>query len=568
VKGDVGRRRERTYGASAGVTVAAVALGVGELVAVAIGPRSAPLVAVGGVVIDAVPTAVKELAVRVFYTYDKLALQIGTAALLAVAAAVVGVLALRRLRYGVAGIGLFGLAGVLAAATRPGATWAYPFPSILSALAGMAVLAVLRRSLATPGTTAEITGAAAKPDVPPTASEVPATTAEAGNSVAAATPEIEAAAATPEIEPAAAAPEIEPAAAAQARRRFLRLAGGSLAAAAVAGAGGRWLGAALGAARARAAVRLPAPASPAAPLPAQVELGMARVTPFLTRSSDLYRVDTALVVPQVDPRDWRLRIHGRVGRPLTLTFDELLRRPMVERYITLTCVSNEVGGGLVGNVRWLGVPVKDLLDEVEPHDGADQVVSRAADGWTAGTPTAALVDGRDALIAVGMNGEPLPIEHGFPARLVVPGLYGYVSATKWLAELELSRFADFTAYWARRGWAAQAPIKTQSRIDTPGTGRRVSRGMVLVAGVAWAQHRGVSAVEVRADDGPWQRATLAAVPSIDTWRQWSWPWEAGPGRHRLQARATDGAGDVQTGQQHKPVPDGATGWHTISVSVD
>ena len=552
----MGRRTERTYGAAAGVAVAAVALGVGELVAVATGPRSAPLVAVGAVVIDAVPTAVKELAVRVFYTYDKLALQIGTAALLALAAAAVGVLALRRLRYGVAGVGLFGLAGVLAAATRPGATWAYPIPSILGALAGATLLAVLRRSLTTPDTTIEIPGtaAAATPDLSVPAPEVPA-------------PEVPATAAEARDSAAAATPEIEPAAAARGRRRFLRLAGGSIAAAAVAGVGGRWLAASLGAAQARAGVRLPAPASPAAPLPAQVELGMGRVTPFLTRSADLYRVDTALVVPQVVPKDWHLRIHGRVGRPLTLTFDELLRRPMVERYITLACVSNEVGGGLVGNVRWLGVPVKDLLDEVEPHDGADQVVSRAVDGWTAGTPTAVLLDGRDALVAVGMNGEPLPIEHGFPARLVVPGLYGYVSATKWLAELELSRFADFTAYWARRGWAAQAPVKTQSRIDTPGAGRRVSRGTVLVAGVAWAQHRGVSTVEVRADDGPWQQATLAAVPSIDTWRQWSWPWEASPGRHRLQVRATDNAGDVQAGQQHKPLPDGATGWHTISVNV-
>jgi len=548
----VGRRTERTYGAFAGVAVAAVAVGVGELVAVAAGPRSAPLVAVGGVVIDAVPTAVKELAVRVFYTYDKLALQIGTVALLAGVAAAVGVLALRRLRYGVAGVGLFGLVGVLAAATRPGATWAYPVPSVLGALAGAALLTVLRRSLTAPDTAPEIpdTAAEATPEVPDPAPEVPDTAAEVPDTAVEATS------------------EIEPAAVARGRRRFLRLAGGSLAAAAVAGAGGRWLAASLGAARARAGVRLPAPASPAAPLPTQVELGMARVTPFVTRSADLYRVDTALVVPQVDPKDWRLRIHGRVGRPLTLTFDELLRLPMIERYITLACVSNEVGGGLVGNVRWLGVRVKDLLDQVEPHDGADQVVSRSVDGWTAGTPTAVLRDGRDALLAVGMNGEPLPIEHGFPARLVVPGLYGYVSATKWLAELELSRFADFTAYWARRGWAAQASVKTQSRIDTPGGGRRVSRGMVMVAGVAWAQHRGVSTVEVRADDEPWQKATLAAVPSIDTWRQWSWSWQATPGQHRLQVRATDNAGNVQTGQQHKPLPDGATGWHTISVSVD
>jgi len=239
----------------------------------------------------------------------------------------------------------------------------------------------------------------------------------------------------------------------------------------------------------------------------------------------------------------------------------------VERYVTLTCVSNEVGGELVGNARWLGVPIKDLLDEVEPEDGADQVVSRSVDGYTAGTPTAALLDGRDALLAVGMNGEPLPVEHGFPVRMVVPGLFGYVSATKWLEELELSSFAEFDPYWVRRGYEAQAPIKTQSRIDTPGAGKQLSEGQVMVAGVAWAQQRGVSAVEVRVDDEPWQQATLAAAPSVDTWRQWSWPWQATPGDHRLQVRATDETGEVQTDQEAEPFPDGASGWHTKDVTV-
>jgi DMSO/TMAO reductase YedYZ molybdopterin-dependent catalytic subunit len=302
-------------------------------------------------------------------------------------------------------------------------------------------------------------------------------------------------------------------------------------------------------------------------LPAKVSVGVPGVEPFVTRNADFYRIDTALTVPQMEPKDWRLTIHGRVKRPLTLTYEQLLARPMVERYITLACVSNEVGGELVGNARWLGVPIKDLLDEVEPDDSADQVVSRSVDGYTAGTPTAALRDGRDALLAVGMNGEPLPVEHGFPVRMVVPGLYGYVSATKWLTELELSRFSDFSAYWVRRDYAALAPVKTQSRIDTPAAGRRLEQGLVVVAGVAWAQHRGVSAVEVRVDDGPWQQAQLAAVPSVDTWRQWSWPWQATPGEHRLEVRATDNTGQVQTGQVHEPLPDGATGRHTIKVRI-
>jgi DMSO/TMAO reductase YedYZ molybdopterin-dependent catalytic subunit len=240
---------------------------------------------------------------------------------------------------------------------------------------------------------------------------------------------------------------------------------------------------------------------------------------------------------------------------------------MIERYATLACVSNEVGGDLIGNARWLGVPVKDLLDEAGPLDGADQVVSRSVDGFTAGTPTAAFLDGRDAMLAVGMNGEPLPVAHGFPVRLVVPGLYGYVSATKWLAELELTSFADYDAYWVRRGWARQAPVKTQSRIDTPRSRATLRRGRVVVAGVAWAQHRGVSGVEVRVDDGPWRAASLGAVPSIDTWRQWTVEWDAPPGRHRLEVRATDNAGQVQPAEERPPEPDGATGWHHVDVTV-
>jgi DMSO/TMAO reductase YedYZ molybdopterin-dependent catalytic subunit len=230
-------------------------------------------------------------------------------------------------------------------------------------------------------------------------------------------------------------------------------------------------------------------------------------------------------------------------------------------------VSNEVGGDLIGNARWLGVPVQEILDEAGPLDGADQVVGRSADGWTCGTPTAVLRDGRDALLAVGMNGAPLPVTHGFPVRVVVPGLYGYVSACKWVVELELTSFDDFDAYWVPRGWAAQAPIKTQSRIDTP-RGGRVSAGQVTVAGVAWAQHRGISKVEVRVDDGPWMAATLAGTVSTDTWRQWYWRWQAVEGAHTLAVRATDAAGETQTDRLQPPAPDGATGWHTIHVTVD
>jgi DMSO/TMAO reductase YedYZ molybdopterin-dependent catalytic subunit len=302
-------------------------------------------------------------------------------------------------------------------------------------------------------------------------------------------------------------------------------------------------------------------------VPAEADQRLPRLTPYVTRNRDFYLIDTALAVPQIDPATWRLRVHGRVRTPLTLSYEQLLARPLVERYVTLACVSNEVGGELVGNARWLGVPLKDLLDEVAPLDGADQVVSRSVDGFTAGTPTAALRDGRDALLAVGMNGEPLPVHHGFPVRMVVPGLYGYVSATKWLAELELTSFADFDAYWVRRGWARRASVKTQARIDTPQQGARPAPGRLVVAGVAWAQGRGVSRVEVRVDDGEWREARLAAAVSVDTWRQWTLPWDAAPGRHRLSVRATDNAGETQPEQERPPLPDGATGWHTVTVTV-
>jgi DMSO/TMAO reductase YedYZ molybdopterin-dependent catalytic subunit len=288
---------------------------------------------------------------------------------------------------------------------------------------------------------------------------------------------------------------------------------------------------------------------------------------YETPNADFYRIDTAIIVPQVDPGDWSLTIDGRVGKPLTITWEDLLKRPMIERYVTLTCVSNEVGGDLIGNARWLGVPVRDLLLEAQPDPEADQVVSWSVDGFTAGTPTAALLDGRDALIAVAMNGEPLPLEHGFPVRMVVPGLYGYVSATKWLSRLQLTRFADFDAYWVPRGWAQQAPIKTESRIDRPRYGSEIGAGEYVVAGVAWAQHRGISAVQVRVDGGDWQDATLAEVASIDTWRLWSWSWQATSGQHVLEVRATDSTGAVQTAALAEPAPDGATGYHSVNVTV-
>jgi DMSO/TMAO reductase YedYZ molybdopterin-dependent catalytic subunit len=314
-------------------------------------------------------------------------------------------------------------------------------------------------------------------------------------------------------------------------------------------------------------VTLPAAAEPTpAPLgdPAR---GIAGLSPYRTPNDTFYRVDTALFVPAPDAAEWSLRVHGMVDRELTLTLDELLARPMIERDITLACVSNEVGGPYVGNATWLGTRLDDLLREAGVHADATQLVSSSVDGFTIGTPTAVVMDGRDALLAVGMNGEPLPLEHGFPVRMIVPGLYGYVSAMKWLVDLELTTLEAYDAYWIARGWAKEAPVKTQSRIDTPRNGAAVAAGAVAVAGVAWAQHRGIERVEVSVDAEPWLEAELAPPGTLDTWRQWVLHWEATTGPHTLAVRATDGEGDVQTADRAAPFPDGATGHHTITVEV-
>jgi DMSO/TMAO reductase YedYZ molybdopterin-dependent catalytic subunit len=318
---------------------------------------------------------------------------------------------------------------------------------------------------------------------------------------------------------------------------------------------------------ARRDLTLPAPAEPARPVPPGTDLDVGGLTPWRTDSAKFYQVDTAIFPPQVKPSDWSLRIHGRVGRELRLSFAELLDRPLIERDITLTCVSNEVGGNLAGNARWLGVRLADLLSEAGVRPDADQILSRSADGWTCSTPTAVVMDGRDAMLAVAMNGEPLPVRHGFPVRMVVPGLYGYVSATKWVVDLELTTFDDEQAYWTTRGWGAKGPIKVASRIDVPDDTSTIRAGRTAVAGVAWSQHTGIRGVEVRVDDGPWRPAKLAAVPSADTWRQWVYDWDAKPGDHKIAVRATDEAGTVQTDRRADPYPDGATGWHTVDIRV-
>ena len=316
---------------------------------------------------------------------------------------------------------------------------------------------------------------------------------------------------------------------------------------------------------ARSQIHFPRPAHAAPPLPPGTHLNVKGLEPFITPNNAFYRVDTALILPQVAPQTWHLRIHGMVDREITLSFDELLRRPLIEDYVTLTCVSNPVGGPYIGNAKWLGASLASLLRMAGIKAGADQLLCTSVDGFTSGTPITTVMDGRDALVAVAMNGTPLPVAHGFPARLVVPGLYGYVSACKWVTDIKVTTFAAEHAYWTVRGWSQRAPIKTESRIDVPNTG--VKAGRTAVAGVAWAQHKGIDAVHVRVDKGPWQQATLATVPGIDTWRQWVWEWDATPGTHTIESRATDATGYTQTSLQEPPEPNGASGYPSIAVQV-
>jgi DMSO/TMAO reductase YedYZ molybdopterin-dependent catalytic subunit len=458
--------------------------------------------------------AVKEFAIRQFGTNDKPMLIAGTVVMLGVFALIIGVLAVRRLWIGVAGIALFGIIGITTAMIRPSATTSAFLPALIGTLAAEAVLVLLLRGTLRPGA---IGGA------------VTTTTLD--------------------------------------RRHFLIGAAALSAIALAAGGLGKALQQRFDVSGARAAVRLPQPASAAAPLPSTSEIGIDGITPFVTANNAFYRVDTSLEAPQVSPDGWTLRIKGMVDQELSFSYQDLLDRPLVERDITLVCISNEVGGPYAGNARWLGVPLADLLREAGVQPGADQLVSRSVDGWTAGTPTAVVLDGRDALVAVGMNGEPLPVNHGFPARLVIPGVYGYNSATKWLTELELTTFASYDAYWASRGYAQQGELKTLTRIDTPRGLANIPAGKTAIGGVAWAIHRGIQQVEVQIDEGPWQPARMSDVTNGDTWRQWVLDWDATPGSHTIAARSTDGTGTLQPEERAEPLPSGASGWHSIVVLV-
>lgn len=509
--------------ALSGLLAVGIALSLGHAIAAAVDLAASPFIAVADSVVDRAPAPVRELTIDALGTADKPALLIGLSVILALAGVAAGLLERARRPIGSVLIAALGVVGALAAASRPNGGPLWALPTLIGAAAGIVTLRLLigtlnRRADTGTDTVSDTDSNSAGPD----------------------------------------------------RRRFLILAGSAVAVIAAAGATGVALGRrAADVVAERTGLRLPRVLSrnAAAAVPADIVPEVPGVTPFLTDNADFYRIDTALRVPAISARDWRLRIHGMVEREIELDWDGLTAREAQERIVTLTCVSNEVGGDLAGTAAWTGFPIADLLAEAGPLPGADMLLSTSVDGWTAGTPLEALTDGRDALLAVGMNGRPLPLEHGYPVRQVVPGLYGYVSATKWVIDWEVTRFDRASAYWTDRGWSERGPIRTASRIDRPAPLAEVEPGLVVVAGTAWAQHRGIERVEVQVDDGPWRDARLSPAYSLDTWRMWSFDWMAEPGLHTLHVRATDGLGEVQTEQRRPPVPDGATGRHNRTFRV-
>ncbi len=573
----------RAIGALCGMIAAAAAMGVAQLVAGISIPQSSPVLAVGQAAIDATPLPLKDWSTSTFGTSDKTALLTGVLVILFIYAAVIGVLALRRLWVGIAGIGVFAAVGLAAALTRPNASAGYVFPTLVGAAAGAFVLYRLVMTARAAAVESGKTRAAAKPKPPIVFGGSAGKGAKGAKDGKGAADELRA----PDL-PAKTAPGARGEVSAprlpgtsvpplrwagtrdpKPRRAFLATAGIAVVGAAAGEFIGRELTTRHNVSVAQKSLRFPRPAVAAPPLPSGANLPIPGISPFITPNGQFYRVDTALFVPEVDPSNWQLRIHGMVAKELVITFDQLLRRPMLEDYVTLCCVSNPVAGPYIGNAKWLGASYASLIREAGPLRGADQLFCTSTDGFTSGTPMSVVLDNdRDALIAVAMNGAPLPVEHGFPARLVVPGLYGYVSACKWVTDIEVTTFQANVGYWVTRGWSQQAPVKTESRIDVPAGGATLRPGRVAVAGVAWAQHKGIEAVEVRVDRGPWNEATLAGVPNLDTWRQWVWNWDATAGPHTIEARATDKTGYTQTAIQEPVNPNGATGYPFNQVLVN
>jgi DMSO/TMAO reductase YedYZ molybdopterin-dependent catalytic subunit len=505
-------------GAVTGLLAAAIALGVAMLVSAFIRPQASPVIAVGGAAINLTPTPLKEFAVAHFGENDKTMLLAGMYVVIAGIAMVIGWLARRQVAAGVVGIGLFGVFGAFVALVQPGHRTTDAIPALVGGMAGVIAIIALVKGPGPAGWTRDLSPAGGRGPID--------------------------------------------------RRKFLVIGSATAAVAAVSAVGGQILTSRrFNASASRAAVKLAAPATKTPVLPKAGELHIPGLSSFYTPNADFYRVDTALVIPQVTTQQWSLRVHGMVGTELNISFHDLLRMPMIERDITIMCVSDTVGGNYIGNARWQGVLLSDVLRAARLKPGISQLATTDVNGMTIGVATDVALDGRDTMLAVGMNGAPLPQEHGFPVRLVVPGLYGYCSATKWITDMEVTTLGAFDAYWVQRRWSQVGLTKTESRIDTPKAGASLTAGTVTVAGVAWAQHRGVEQVEVRIDGGDWAKATLAVQDTVDTWRQWYLPWQATAGQHTLQVRATDKTGYTQTATNVQTFPNGATGYHTVQVKV-
>jgi DMSO/TMAO reductase YedYZ molybdopterin-dependent catalytic subunit len=501
----------------AGAAAAVFATGLGELTAAIVAPTSSPISVVGATLIQLAPSWAVDAAIAVFGTADKIALSVGVIAVLLILTALLGVLEVRRPPWGAVVVAALGVGVAMLSMTRPDANQLSWAPALIAGAAGFAGLRF-------------------------TVSRIRFESRSNEQSDAAST----------------------------SRRQFIIATGAAFGLGVLASIGSTVVGASTRVVETiRSALSLPTPAVLAAPVPAGAELGLQGLAPVVTPNTAFFRIDTALVVPQIDPETWSLRIHGLVESEVTITWDELLALPLEEHWTTLACVSNPVGGDLIGNAKWLGYPIRELLARARPRPDADMVLSRSIDGFTASTPLEALTDaGRDAILAVGMNDEPLPAQHGFPVRMVVPGLYGYVSATKWVTELEVTRFDRATAYWTDRGWTERGPVKLQSRIDVPRGREALAAGETVIAGVAWHQHTGIAGVQVQLDDGQWQDAQLAEAISDDTWVQWSIPWIAEPGTTTIRCRAISNDGETQTAASAPPHPDGATGWDELTVTVE
>jgi DMSO/TMAO reductase YedYZ molybdopterin-dependent catalytic subunit len=497
-----------------GVLALLAALSAGHLAAGLININASPYLAVGNGAIDLTPVQLKDYAVRTFGTHDKLVLLGGMAVVMLVVSALAGIASRRSPVPGTVVIVLFGLIGVLAVYERPDLDAVALLAPLASLVVGTAVFLLLHHAALARSAGERRTGEATS------------------------------------------------------RRSFLLGSAGVAIGASALAAGGELLASTRSAAASRAAVGRLVPARSAPAIPADADFAKLGTPTFLTPNPSFYRVDTALTVPQIRTQDWNLRLHGMVDRELRLGYGDLRDRPLVERTVTMTCVSNEVGGDYISTANFIGVDLADLLDEAGVHAGAEQLFATSVDGWTSGTPVSAAHDrSRGAMLAIGMNGEPLPLEHGFPARLVTPGLYGYVSATKWVTDIEITTWKARQAYWLKRGWSQEAPIKTESRIDTPKGFQTVPAGALRVAGIAWSQPNGIDRVELRLDDGPWRETILSREVNLNTWRMWWTQLPLSPGSHTIVCRATDRTGYTQTADRAGTVPDGATGLHTITFNA-